>query len=281
MREIIKFRVEISKEEATHRPQWEREVLQILEPLGFIAIERWPNPCVLTFQFDHYPAQLDEVWQHLQARGFYGSVWERREYTPTELLDAAFLRLGTEAVVSSVDGTLRWDWVTICPHCGFAEERWDWQHLQISDLPTGSHLAAVDWHPLVVSAPLAEALQQADVTGLSLIPVGPERPAGWYALQPTHLLPPLLVPPTRMRRLPTATPHCARDHHWESPTSELYYRQDGFAAADVNASYEVFGDGGRATGRIVIISNRVYRLLLAMGVTQLVGCEPIRVVASA
>ena len=68
----------------------------------------------------------------------------------------------------------------------------------------------MDHWPLVVSAELAQALQEAQVTGLELVPVGPDRPVQWYGMRVTHRLPPVAIPPTRLPRDQALTPQCAR-----------------------------------------------------------------------
>ena len=149
--------------------------------------------------------------------------------------------------------------------------------LRIVEQPQGAELACVDHWPLVVSAELAQALQEAQVTGLELVPVGPDRPVRWYGVRVTHRLPPVAIPPTRLPRDQALTPQCAADHLWKgSDSSQWVYRRQGLAAADFNHTYEYVGDR-RTAIRYKVISQRVYRLLREVGVKRL-SCAPIRIV---
>ena len=137
--------------------------------------------------------------------------------------------------------------------------------------------ALVDHWPLVISAELAQALQETQVTGLELVPVGPDQPTQWYGVRVTHRLPPVAIPPTRLSLNRGPTPQCAPDHLWDGSTiSQLAYRREDLAAADFNVTYEYFG-GIRSAVTYEVISQRVYRLLREVGVKRL-SCEPIRIV---
>ena len=179
--------------------------------------------------------------------------------------------------MSSVEGTLRWQEVAICPFCDCRTDDWQFEPLRIVEQPQGAVLARVDHWPLVCSADLAQALRQAQVTGLELVPVGPDRPVQWYDMRATHRLPPVAIPPTRLPRDRDLTPQCAADHLWEgSDSSQLAYRRQALDPADFNHTYEYSGDRHSAI-RYVVISQRVYGLLREVGVQRL-SCEPIRLV---
>jgi len=276
MKEITIVDVSICEEVAVHRPDWETELGSFLDPLGAVEIQRFPNPLCLTFIYDRYSEKLEDIWAVLIRRGFYGHITVRREYTQHELLEAEFLDFGTKQVASSVEETLKWQTVPLCSHCGFQEIAWDFAKLHIKEKPKAHELAKVDWHPKVVSASLAKAITAVGFTGLELKPTGDTRLPVWYALQVTHTLPPMQAPPTRLKRLLGATAHCERDHNWERPNSEFYYRREGFKALDFNQTYELFGDSGSAS-RAIVISNRTWRLLMELGVKQL-HAEPVRFV---
>lgn len=271
MKEYTKVNVSVRRD---YVGDWRATARAILDPLQPLNVEIYPFG--FRFIFDYYPEDIEQMRALLKAQGIDTSVTVKREYTPEELLAAEFLNLGTDAVVNSVPGTLQWDLVPLCPYCGFQEIRWSFQKLDIREAPKGYQLAMVDWHPVVVSAPLADAMRMTNFTGLELVPVGEDNIPAWYALRATHMLPPMESPPTRLHRSPGATPLCDRSHNWGLPRSEFYYPHKSFKALDFNYTYEVFGSSGSAE-RATVISNRVYRLLVELGVGQLV-CEPIRFV---
>lgn len=269
MKERIRINVSVQRD---YVGDWRTVARAALDPFQPLEVQTYPFG--FRFIFGDYPETIEQVRAFLKARGIDTSLSVKREYSDEELLAAEFLDFGTEAVVKSVAGTLRWDLVLMCPHCKFQEIRWDLQKLRIKDKAEAYKLARVDWHPEVVSAPLAEAIRLAGFTGLELVPVGEDIPPAWFGLQVIRILPPMQSPPTRLRWLLGTTSLCERNHNLERPHSEFYYRRTGFEALDFNHTYEVFGSSG-AGARAVVISNRVYRLLVELGVKQL-ACEPIR-----
>ena len=174
---------------------------KITSPYGDRGIE---------FEFDYYPEGLDAVVDQLRHQGISASFTVRRQYTTADRRRAELLILGGEGVVSSVPGTLRWQEVSICPFCDCRTDDWQFEPLEIVEQPQGAMFACVDHYPLVASAELAQVLQEAQVTGLELVPVGPDRPAQWYGVRVTHRLPPVAIPPTRLSpteaRRPSARP---------------------------------------------------------------------------
>ena len=271
-------------------PNWLEVARAAVQPLG--PIDETILPAGVHFTFDYRPETLDEVKKQLRVYGFDPDSAERRQYTPKELLSAEFLSVGIEAVAHSVskrvgeeewEPTLRWDWELLCPYCDFFIEWWHLDALRIKTAPEGYQLARVDWTSLkVVSALLAEALR-GSYSGLELVPVKGQEPSAWYVIRATHILPAMVVPPTRMNRSDRATPQCVLDHAWSNPDSEFFYRREGFKAMDFNYVYEIFGGTTRAadgsiagaTGRYLVISSRVYQLLRQLKVPKLVY-EPIR-----
>lgn len=248
-----------------------------LQPYGPKDINPSPYGLIISFEFDYYPEGLEAVRAQLRRQGISTSLRVRQEYTAAERRQAELLILGGGKVVISVEGTLRWEDVSICPFCECQTADWQFAPLEIVEQPQGAVLASVDHWPLVVSAELAAALRQAQVTGLALEPVGPDRPVQWYGVRVTHLLPPVAIPPTRLPRDQALTPQCAADHLWKgSDSSQWVYRRQGLTAADFNRTYEYVGDI-RTAIRYEVISQRVYRLLREVGVKRL-DCEPIRIV---
>lgn len=259
-------------------PHWQDIAIAALQPYGPKEIERSPYGGIISFEFDYYPEGLEVVEAQLRRQHISTSFTVRRQYTTADRRQAELLILGPGVDVDSVEGTLRWEDVSICPFCASRTADWQFELLQIIEQPQGAVLACVDHWPMVVSADLAQTLRQAGVTGLELVPVGPDRPVQWYGVRATHRLPPLAIPPTRLPPNPVGpTSQCAADHLWEGLTrSQLAYRRQGLAAADFNRTYEYFGDMHTATPHIVI-SQRVYGLLRELGIKRL-GCEPIRIV---
>lgn len=224
----------------------------------------------MSFEFDYYPEGLETVVAHLKHQQIHALFTVRRQYTAADRRKAELLILGPGVGVSSVEGKLRWEDVSICPFCASCTADWQFELLRIVEQPQGAALAVVDHWPRVVSTEVAQALRQAEVSGLELVPVGPDRPVQWYGLRATHRLPPVAVPPTRLPPNPVGpTSQCAADHLWSGLTrSQLAYRRQGLAAADFNVTYEYFGGMETATPHIVI-SQRVYGLLRELGIKRL------------
>ena len=275
MREIVIFGTSVGRQQPPH---WQDIALAALQPFGPAKIT--PSSYgdrAIEFEFDYYPEGLDAVVDQLRRQGISSLFTVHRQYTAAERRQAELLILGGGRIVSSVEDTLHRQYVSICPFCECRTADWQFEPLQIVEQPQGAMFALVDHWPLVVSAELAQALREAEVTGLELVPVGLDRPAQWYGMQVTHRLPPVASPPTRLYRDQRLTPRCAANHLWKSSTiSQLAYRRQDLAAADFNLTYEYYGHIGSAVTNIVI-SQRVYRLLREVGVKRL-SCEPIRIV---
>ena len=274
MREFVHFTVTV---EDRSPPHWQDIALAALQPYGPTDIDPGPFGPVIEFEFDYYPEGLDAVVAHLKGQQIHASFRVRRQYTAADRRQAELLILGGGRIVRSVEGTLRWEEVSICPYCACRTDDWQFAPLQIVEQPQGAMFARVDHYPLVVSAELAQALQEAQVTGLELVPVGPDLPAQWYGMRVTHRLPPVAIPPTRLSPHRGPTPQCAPDHLWDGFThSQLTYRREDLAAADFNVTYEYFGSMHSASP-YEVISQRMYRLLREVGVKRL-SCAPIRIV---
>ena len=278
MREFVSFTAYASdRPSARPTTQWQEIASAALRPYGPKEINPSPYGMVISFEFDYYPEGLDAVVGQLRRQHISASFSVRHQYTAAERRAAELLILGGEGVVNSVEGTLRWEEVSICPFCDCRTDDWQFEPLRIVEQPQGAVLACVGHWPLVCSAELAAALRQAEVTGLELVPVGPDRPVQWYGMRATHQLPPVAVPPTRLPRDRDLTPQCAADHLWKgSDSSQLAYRRQELDLADFNHTYEYSGDRHSAI-RYVVISQRVYGLLRELVVKRL-SCAPIRFV---
>ena len=274
MREIVRFGVMADDRSPSH---WRDIAMAALQPYGPTDIDPSPYGRVIDFEFDYYPEGLDAVVDELRRQGIDSTFSVHRQYTAAERRQAELLILGGGRIVRSVEDTLHRQYVSICPFCECRTADWQFEPLQIVEQPQGAMFACVDHWPLVVSAELAQALRQAQVTGLDLVPVGPDRPTQWYGLRVTHRLPPVAIPPTRLSPNRGPTPQCAPDHLWDGSThSQLTYRRQDLAAADFNVTYEYFG-GMHTANPYEVISQRVYRLLREVGVKRL-SCAPIRIV---
>lgn len=273
MRETVELVTSVGQK---HEPGWQQVAKSIVEPLGPRNVEISPHGLVIEFHFDHLPTGADLARDALRMRGISSSLTIRREYAQQELLAAEFLNLIVKAEVNSERGTLKYQTLPLCSYCGFQETHWDLEGLRIREAPEGYQIATVDWHPEVMSAPLAEAIQEADLTGFEFVPIRAEHAEGWYAFRSDHRLPPMQAPPTRLKRSRRTTALCELDHGWARADSEFYYRWEGFRALDLNYSYELFG-GIESSSRAMVISNRAYKLFLSLGVQGIVA-EPIRFV---
>ena len=274
MREIVHFAAMV---EDRSPPNWQDIAMAALQPYGPSDIDPAPSGRIIEFKFDYYPEGLDAVVDELRHQRITASFSVRRRYTAADRRRAELLMLGGGGEVSSVEGTLHRQYVSICPFCACRTAEWQFEPLEIVEQPQGAMLACVDHYPLVASVELAQALQEAQVTGLELVPVGPDRPTQWYGLRVTHRLPPVAIPPTRLSPNRGPTPQCAPDHLWSGlKHSQLTYRRQDLVAADFNVTCEYFG-GIRSANPYHLISQRVYRLLREVGVKRL-SCAPIRIV---
>ena len=187
MREIVRFDTSVRRPPPPH---WPDIAIAALQPYGPTDIDSSPNGRVIEFEFDYYPAGLEAVVDQLRRQGISASFSVHHQYTAAERRKAELLILGGGEVVSSVDETLQREYTSICPFCECRTADWQFEPLRIVEQPQGAMFASVDHWPLVVSAELAQALQEAQVTGLALVPVGPDRPTQWYGVRVTHRLPP-------------------------------------------------------------------------------------------
>ena len=169
MREIVRFDTSVGRQQPPH---WQDIAMAALQPYGPTDIDPSPNGRVIEFEFDYYPEDLDAVVDQLRRQGISSSFTVHRQYTAAERRRAELLILGGGRIVSSVEDTLHRQYVSICPFCECRTADWQFEPLQIVEQPQGAMFACVDHWPLVVSAELAQALQEAQVTGLALVPVG-------------------------------------------------------------------------------------------------------------
>ena len=267
MREFVEFVAFGEYGKVGSPPGWPEIAVAALRPLGPTVIDPWPIPDLwphsVKFEFDFYPEELQTIEAQLRRQGLSVHYWVRCEYTAAEVRQAELLVTGPGRVLTSVEDTLHWEDVTVCRSCGTRTAHWQFAQLRIQEPPQGAELACVDHWPLVCSAELARALREARVTGLALVPVGPDWPVQWYGLCTTHELPPVVTSPTRRVPNPVRTPQCLANHLWDAVTS-LVYRRRELGAADFNHTYEYFG-GDETASRLLVVSQRVYRLFGEVG----------------
>ena len=202
MREFVEFIAYGEYGKVGSPPGWPEIAVAALRPLGPKVIKPWPipdpPPLQVCFEFDFYPEGLETIEAQLRRQGLSVDYYVRCEYTAAEVRQAELLLSDAGRVVTSVEDTLHWEDITVCRSCGTRTAHWQYESLQIVEPPQGAELARVDHWPLVCSAELAQALREARVTGLALVPVGPDWPVQWYGLLTTHELPPGQPPdPTR------------------------------------------------------------------------------------
>jgi hypothetical protein len=273
MRERVRLKVSVKSEVPNC---WRLLVEQLILPLQPIEVEEYPLG--YDYVFDYYPENIELVQARLKEidADINSSVWVSYNYTRRELLAAEFLMFGGGRLVHSRTGSLSWECRTLCGHCGFQEVVWNLQDLKLKDAPRGMEFAYVDHHPRIVSATLAAELISSGFTGLELPRVGQDEPPMWYGVQSTCILPPVQVPPTRLKHSSRATPACLLSHALASRHSAIVYQREGFNAQDFAYSYEYYGESCSG-GRELIISNRVYRRLLDLRIRNF-SCSPIRFV---
>ena len=241
---------------------WRAVTLSLLAPLAPDGIAEYPFG--YEFSFGHYPENLE--------KRIHATVSVSRSFSERELMKSEFLLLETTQELSTKPDTLRKACRMFCTHCGFEEPIYDLSHLQIARKPKGNELALADSSVRIVSHGLAAALTKAGLAGLQLTPLGGADE--WWNIDSNHILPPLKVPPTRIRWTNRRTPRCLPNHAFYSrPDSQMFYGVEQFNAVEVNATYEHYGASCHGA-RSLIIANRVYQLLVALEVRGF-RCEPI------
>lgn len=253
---------------------WRAIATEIMEPFSPIEIKEYPYG--YDFVLDHYPPQIEELMERLRDKGFLSSHNVKRRYTKKELLAAEYLNLDFRLQVKSRGRTLTRHLVPVCLHCGYQQVFWHYETLQIRDKPNGFSMAWVDYNVEVMSHALANVLGSMDASGITLIPVGGSEPAEWYGWRCDHVLPPLQIPPTRLPTWHTRTGQCEPNHGFDKFYSEMFYERSSFDARDFNYTYEFFGDGPTGGSKGMVISQRVYRLLVELGKGRHWMCEPVR-----
>lgn len=271
MKEQVRVGISVGREQTR---DWREMVKNLFKPLEPISVKEYPFG--YDFVFDYYPLQIKDIEDQLRLFQIHSIVTVNRSYSKRELLQADFLMLNYTGVVYSTkrNPLYQAEQRLICPHCGFQMVTWNLRGTEVMGKDHRYKLAALDWHPTVVSHDLAVELEKAGFSGLTLMSVGRKTPPEWYGLYSNGILPPLQIPPTRLIFGIGMTPDCESNHMIEEWRSEFCYQRTGFNALDFNSTYEVFGD--RSGGvRMTIISRRVYQLLVKLGVKRL-RCEPVR-----
>jgi hypothetical protein len=201
-----------------------------------------------------------ELTSELRRMGVGWREIEERAFRPRELAEAAALRIspGAEAPHVAVEHAFQ----GACHGCGRGGEQVEDLVVTDSDpAPRGFSLSRQG--VLLVSELVARALVRERISGLLLRRTrdGSGRVAGLFQVLPTHTLPPLRVPPTRIEHRPEAgCPACGRGSL--DIVSLLYFDLDPCGFCDLNLTREV-----SATGRVesgLVVSQRLLRLLFEL-----------------
>lgn len=161
---------------------------------------------------------------------------------------------------------------TVCRHCGFQELVWMFEHvlIEVESDETVLSLSSTEGYlnSLLIPRKLAIDLREASVTGCTLSPVGGEEPADWYAMRSDHILTPAAFPPGSREHLPYRTSMCGENHAIEPIpkrwNGDICYSRAGFYAKDVNSTHEMFGGVERQGERWLVVSQKVFRLLIGL-----------------
>jgi len=176
-----------------------------------------------------------------------------RQYTRQELLQAELLELMVTGVAGEVKND-QYDMSQMCRYCRHPR-------VQVADLVIDKRLmgqkdiAATYGYEIVITQRLAQLFQKAEFSGYELRPVHhhskrlTSEPV-LYQLVPTHVLPLMAAPPTRVKPCPV----CGKPLH--DTFSEIFYHRRDLEQAgleDFNLAQERW---------LIAITQRVYRLLL-------------------
>ena len=177
---------------------------------------------------------------------------------------------------------------TVCRHCGFREQTYHFLNMHIEGEPSGPCLGlslAYDLlNAILIPRELAVSLRSASVAGCTLSPVGGGEPADWYALHSDHILPQAIFSPRSRKQMPYMTMECDENHGMEfnsdSRDVDISYRRSSFHPPDVSSSYELFGGKMRQGGRFLVISQKLFRMLIKSDKELLWQCRPVQLVDS-
>ncbi len=193
---------------------------------------------------------LDRLVNALEQAGI--QYRPERRYTRKELLQAELLYLSVTGVVGERKND-PYDRSQMCPRCWLPR-------VQVADLVIDKRqmgkkdIAATYTYEVVITERLASLFHEAGLTGYELRPVHhytsrPEREPVLYQLIPTHILPPMAVPPTRV----SPCSRCGRP--LLKLFAEIFYKRTDLKRAGFQ-DFNLTQEGWR-----LIITQRVYRLL--------------------
>jgi hypothetical protein len=234
------------------RPELKQYLYTIAPPGGLR-----PLP-VINYQlpFSQDDPTLERLIDALKQAGI--QYRPERQYTRQELLQAELLELMVTGVVGEVKDD-QYDRSTACRYCG--HYRGSSHFVQVADLVIDKRLmgqkdiAATYGYEIVITEHLAQLFQEAGFSGYELRAVYhhskrlTSEPV-LYQLMPTHVLPPMAVPPTRVKPCPV----CGKPLH-DTYSEIFYHRRDleQTGLKDFNLAQERW---------LIAITQRVYRLLL-------------------
>ena len=233
------------------------------------------------------PFVYDPGWIGI-GTGFFAN-YRCKFIAKRRLKSADYLRLGSlyRFKVTAVGNRLIEN-KTVCRHCGFRELTYDFQTMHIEGEPSGPCLGlslAYDLlNAILIPRELAVSLRSASVAGCTLSPVGGGEPADWYALHSDHILPQAIFSPRSRKQMPYRTMEFDENHGMEfnsdSQDVDISYRRSSFHPPDVSSSYELFGGKMRQGGRFLVISQKLFRMLIKSDKELLWQCRPVQLVDS-
>ncbi|MCB9831410.1 MAG: hypothetical protein H6807_02975 [Planctomycetes bacterium] len=207
---------------------------------------------------------LDE----LDQRGIEYWVREERHFDLREIRDARALRLRPLDTIHHVGlphETLL-DWSDCCATCMRVPTQRG-QLLVDGRLLADHCLLGGPRGELLVSERIALRMIKEGVTGcllreLRLAEDGPEPAEGWFQVLTTTRLPPAVSPPTRFALTEDHCASCGQGGLFVD--SMLYYDVDDGDLDDINATFELIGEGAGLAPEL-IFSPRFYNLLVSAG----------------
>jgi hypothetical protein len=218
-------------------------------------------------EFGHYEIRfrkgdpaLAEILGRLETHEVLYEIREERTFRPRELAEAPALRISPSA--SALPVVADRSFHGACQTCHRGGNQVEDLVLPRSDSGQKGLTLTTQGHVLVNEI-VARALVKEHVTGLMLRRTLDEegRCGGIFQVLPTHTLPPLVVPPTRIEHRPEAgCADCGRG--CLDIVSLLYFDLEPQGFCDWNLAREVSASGRIEAG--IVVSRRLLRLLLEL-----------------
>ncbi len=203
-------------------------------------------------------SELGELLSTLDRLGLEHQCLEERTFRPRELAEAPALHLTPieHQEVTSSRGAFQGS----CGDCGRGGEQIDDLVLNPT-LPSAPGLTLTSEGQILVDESLATALIKDRISGCLLRRTRDSsgRIQPLFQVLPTHAMPPVRVPPTRLEHHPdSGCRRCGRGSL--ALASLLYFDVEESSLADLNLCREVRETAGPSSG--FVVSQRLFRLLL-------------------